>query len=274
MLPGLWNRIRSIIKEAEDPEELMESLILADIGPELSSTLVQKSKGDIANLKRLLIEILKIQIGKVTGDKPMIIMVIGANGTGKTTTLAKLANYYKRENYQVTIASADTYRDAANEQLRIWAQRVGVEIISSQKGQDAGAVVYDAFISAKSRGKDILLVDTAGRLYSRRDLMEELKKIRRVIRNLKGNGPERTYLIVDATTGQNGLLQAQNFLDQIGVDAIIIAKMDGTAKGGIAVAICTQLKLPIEFIGVGEGVDDLLPFDPEKFVAAILKGSS
>ncbi|RKX71049.1 signal recognition particle-docking protein FtsY [candidate division WOR-3 bacterium] len=271
MLPGLWNRIRRVLKKTEDREELLDALLLADVGPELSFELVKKAGGSGERLKDLLIEIVGLPIRPLRGEKPMIVMVIGANGTGKTTTLAKLANYYKSQGKKIIIASADTYRDAANEQLLTWAKRVGVEIVSSQQGQDAGAVVYDAYHSARAKGVDILLIDTAGRLHSRRDLMEELKKVVRVIHKLKGDDPEKTYLIVDATTGQNGLVQAEEFQKEIGINGIIIAKMDGTAKGGIAIAICHRLKIPVEFLGVGEGVDDLLPFDPKRFIEAIFE---
>ncbi|HIE05644.1 MAG TPA: signal recognition particle-docking protein FtsY [bacterium (Candidatus Stahlbacteria)] len=269
MLHGLWNRVHSIFKKADTTEDILDSLILADVGPELSNDLVRGCKGDISALKDALLDIISIPSRPLPDKKPIIVLVIGSNGTGKTTTVAKLAHYYRDRNLDIIIASADTYRDAANEQLLTWARRVGVEIVSSQKGQDAGAVIYDAYNSARAKDKDLLLVDTAGRLHTRGDLMEELRKISRVIKKLKGDGADKTYLILDATTGQNGIIQAERFMEAIGIDAVIIAKMDGTAKGGIAIAIADRLKIPIEFIGVGEGIEDLLPFDPVRFIEAI-----
>jgi fused signal recognition particle receptor len=199
------------------------------------------------------------------GDAPHIIMVSGVNGSGKTTTVAKLAYRYRRTG-TVILASGDTYRDAGHEQLEIWAQRAGVEIVGSQKGQDAGAVVYDTIAKALQKNIDTVLIDTAGRLHTRSDLLEELKKIRRVITKLKARGPDLNLLTIDATLGQNSIQQARVFTHAIDINGLVLTKCDGTAKGGAVIPICNELHLPILFLGVGESIEDLIEFDPQAFV--------
>ena len=193
------------------------------------------------------------------------------NGTGKTTSIAKLAQIYKQGGQNVLLAAADTFRAAAIDQLRVWGQRVGVEVIAHQPGADPGAVVFDALEAARHRGMDTVIIDTAGRLHTKFNLMEELKKIGRVASKVDSSAPHEVLLVLDATTGQNGLAQARHFTEDVGVTGIILAKLDGTARGGIVLAICDELKVPITFIGTGEGLDDLAPFDAQTFVEALLQ---
>ena len=196
-------------------------------------------------------------------------LVVGVNGTGKTTTIGKLAARYKAEGRRVLLAAADTFRAAAIDQLRVWADRAGVEIVAHKPDADPGAVVYDALDAAIARGSDIVIADTAGRLHTKTNLMEELSKIRRIVdKRLPGAQPE-TLFVIDATTGQNGLHQAKAFHDAVGLTGIVLTKLDSTAKGGIVFAIEHELRVPVRFVGVGEKVDDLLPFDPETFVNAL-----
>ncbi len=200
---------------------------------------------------------------------PHIIMIVGVNGVGKTTTVGKLAYNLKNDGNKVLIAAADTFRAAANEQLKIWADRAGVEIIQQQPGTDPGAVAYDAVSAAKARGIDVVLIDTAGRLHTKTNLMDELRKIYRVVKKVTPDAPHEVYLVLDAVTGQNGLVQAREFLEAAGVTGIVLTKLDGTAKGGIVVAISQELKIPVKYIGVGEDIDDLQPFDRKAFVDAL-----
>jgi fused signal recognition particle receptor len=200
---------------------------------------------------------------------PEVILVIGVNGSGKTTSIAKLAYQAKNEGKTVILAAADTFRAAAIDQLRIWAERVGVEIVAHQPGADPGAVVYDAMAAAKSRGTDLLIIDTAGRLHTKFNLMEELKKIKRVTSKTDPTSPHEVILVMDATTGQNGLAQAKSFTEAAGVTSIFLSKLDGTSKGGITLAICDQLKIPVKYIGVGEHPEDMADFDPQSFVDAM-----
>ncbi len=200
---------------------------------------------------------------------PAVVMVVGVNGTGKTTSIAKIAARLDRQGVAPLLGAADTFRAAADTQLRTWADRVGVDIVAGQEGSDPAAVAFDAFQAARARGKDVVIIDTAGRLQSKKNLMGELSKIRRVVEREAGSIDE-TLLVLDATSGQNGMVQAESFLEAVGVTGIVLTKLDGTARGGIVIAIESQLQLPVKFIGVGEGVDDLIPFDPETFVAALL----
>ncbi|MCS7249870.1 MAG: signal recognition particle-docking protein FtsY [candidate division WOR-3 bacterium] len=282
---SIWEKLKNTLKKtkekfkriflSENLEELEEALLSADIGTQLTQKLIEKSKKFGGNkkefLKEELINILSIPYKERFFSLPKVVLVIGVNGTGKTTTVGKLAYYYKNRNHNVIIASADTYRDAATEQLKVWAEKIGVEIILSQKGQDAAAVVFDTIQSAQKRKKDIVLVDTAGRLHTRKELIEELKKIVKVVNKIKNSEPEEIFLIIDATVGQNGIEQAKIFKEEIGVTGIIVTKLDGTAKGGILIPIAYELKLPICYVGCGENIDDLIPFSPQDFVKAILE---
>ncbi len=198
-----------------------------------------------------------------------MILVIGVNGVGKTTSIAKLARAFRRDGERVILAAGDTFRAAAIEQLKLWGERVGAPVIAHQQGQDASAVVFDAMAAAKKRNADVVLIDTAGRLHSKSNLMEELKKINRVVQRSDPTAPHEVLLVIDAVTGQNGLAQAKTFAEAVGVTAIFLTKLDGTAKGGIVFAIADQLGIPVRFIGTGEKADDIAPFDPEAFVDAL-----
>ncbi len=201
--------------------------------------------------------------------KPAVILVLGVNGSGKTTTIAKLAHAYRAEGGQAVIAAADTFRAAAIEQLQAWGERVGSDVIAHKQGADPGAVVFDAIGAAESREADAVIIDTAGRLHTKFNLMEELRKIRRVIQRKEPSAPHEVLLVSDATTGQNALIQAQAFTEAVEVTAICLAKLDGTSRGGIVFAICDQLSIPVRFVGTGEGADDLAIFSAEDFVAAL-----
>ncbi len=200
---------------------------------------------------------------------PTVVLIVGVNGAGKTTTIAKLAKRFKDQGKQVLIAAGDTYRAAAIEQLSIWAERVGVDIVKTHDGGDAAAVAYDAVAAAEARGMDLVLIDTAGRLHNKEHLMRELEKIRRVIQKRLPSAPHETLLVLDATAGQNAIQQAKVFGQAMGVTGLILTKLDGTAKGGVTITIRRELKLPVRFIGVGEKADDLQPFDPDAFIEAI-----
>lgn len=265
-------------------EELEEILILADVGVETAANAVERLR-EVARkngyttseeIREALAEILK---GIIDFDdrelkldtKPAVILVIGVNGVGKTTTIGKLAMQLKNEGKKVLLCAGDTFRAAAAEQLTIWAERTGADIVRHSEGSDPAAVVFDGISAAKSRGSDVIICDTAGRLHNKSNLMNELNKISRVIdRELPGADRE-TLLVLDATTGQNGLIQAKQFQESAGVSGIVLTKLDGTAKGGIVFAIADQLKLPVKYVGVGEKADDLIRFDPAEFVEALLK---
>jgi fused signal recognition particle receptor len=207
----------------------------------------------------------------VTGA-PAVILVVGVNGTGKTTTIGKLAHRLRDHGHQVVLAAADTFRAAAGEQLEIWAERAGADFVGSARGGDPAAVAYDAIEAAGARGRDVVIVDTAGRLHTQTNLMEELAKIRRVIAQRLEGAPHETLLVIDATTGQNGVQQARLFHDAVEVTGVVLTKLDGTAKGGIAIPIAYELGLPVKLAGVGEALDDLRPFDPEDFAQALVRG--
>jgi fused signal recognition particle receptor len=198
-------------------------------------------------------------------------LLVGVNGTGKTTTVGKLANLLKSQGVRPLICAADTYRAAAVEQLEVWAQRAGVDLVRAREGADPAAVVFDAVQSAKAKNRDVVLIDTAGRLHTRVNLMNELEKIRRVISRVVEGAPHEVLLVLDATVGQNGLTQAREFMNVAGVNGIVLTKLDGTAKGGVAVAIAHDLRLPIRYVGIGESLDDLIPFSPDEYVDALFQ---
>ena len=263
-------------------DELEEILITSDLGVLTTQALIdsvqqkvkRKELNDPEKLRETLQqEILRfLEVPRKVPDysqKPFIILVIGVNGVGKTTTIGKLAQKFREQGKKVLLVAGDTFRAAAGEQLEIWAGRSGAEIIRQKEGSDPSAVVYDGVKAARSRGMDVVLIDTAGRLHTRVNLMEELKKTRRVIQKEVPDGPHQTWLILDATMGQNAISQARLFNEALEVDGIILTKLDGTAKGGIIVGICNELKIPIEYIGIGEKVDDLQPFNAEEFVRAL-----
>lgn len=268
------SRLRGIFSRTQDAslEVLEDTLLRADVGVKYTEHIMHElrdTKGDrLDQLRHELVNLLSISKPEFPDTNPVVIMVSGVNGSGKTTTVAKLANLY-RQRGSVLLASGDTYRDAAHEQLEIWARRAGVEIVGSQKGQDAAAVVYDAISKAISRDIDRVVIDTAGRLHTRIDLMEELKKIVRVVRKHKTSGPDLNILTIDANLGQNSIQQARIFTESIGINGLILTKFDGTAKGGAIIPICNELGLPMLYLGVGEGIEDIIEFDPQEFVDAL-----
>jgi fused signal recognition particle receptor len=231
-----------------------------------------------AALKHALVELLRApeprgRLWGVNGappPKPAVILVLGVNGTGKTTTIAKLAHAYRTEGARVVIAAGDTFRAAAIEQLKEWSDRVGADVVAHQQGADPGAVVFDAMGAAESRGADALIIDTAGRLHTKFNLMEELRKIRRIIERKEPGAPHEVLLVLDATIGQNALIQAKAFAEAAEVTSVCLTKLDGTSKGGIVFAICDELGIPVRFVGTGERAEDLAPFSPESFVDALL----
>jgi fused signal recognition particle receptor len=262
--------------DVDTAEALEEILLMADVGVAASGEIVEavrrrQRRGESLRglVKEEMLRILDAPAGAPAMSKPHVILIVGVNGVGKTTTIGKLANQMRAGGKSVLICAADTFRAAAVDQLQIWADRAGVDIIRAKEGSDPAAVVFDAMTAAKSRGRDVVLVDTAGRLHTRTNLMNELDKIRRVANREIAGAPHDVYLVLDATVGQNGLAQAREFTNVAGVTGIVLTKLDGTAKGGIAVAIAHDLKLPIRYVGVGEGVDDLLPFSPRDYVDAI-----
>jgi len=264
-------------------EELEELLISADVGVDTTADLIQRVKERVKTEKisdgPKVREVLKQEmVRKLSLDgaspqkmvsSPEVILVAGVNGSGKTTSIAKLAHSYKKDGKRVILAAADTFRAAAIEQLQKWGDRIGVEVIAHRQGGDPGAVVFDALEAARGRGVHVVIVDTAGRLHTKFNLMEELKKIKRVASRIDQSAPHQVLLVLDATTGQNGLAQAKYFTEAIGITGIFLAKLDGTAKGGIVLSICDSLKIPILYIGTGEGVEDLAPFDAQAFVEAL-----
>ena len=281
---GFMSRLRGILgsETGDGPswDEVEETLIAGDVGAALAMDLVARARtrrdpgGPEAAMRAELVALLVPRdLGwsprsAVTGG-PAVILVVGVNGTGKTTTIGKLASRYVAEDRTIILAAADTFRAAAIDQLRIWADRAGVPVIAHAPGADPGAVVYDALDAAVARGADLVIADTAGRLHTKSNLMDELSKIRRIIdKRLPGARPE-TLFVLDATTGQNGLAQARAFHEAVGLTGIVLTKLDSTAKGGIVFAIEDALKVPVRFVGVGETVGDLLPFDPDAFVAAL-----
>jgi fused signal recognition particle receptor len=262
--------------------ELEELLISADVGVNTTAKLIEKVKRRVkeekisqgtlvrAALKQEMVNILKIDAQTpTTVSLPRVILAVGVNGSGKTTSIAKLAYKAKNEGKRVILVAADTFRAAAIDQLESLGEKIGVDVIAHQSGADAGAVVFDALEAACSRNAQEVIIDTAGRLHTKFNLMEELKKIKRVAAKADPTAPHEVILVLDATTGQNGLTQARYFTEAVGVTGIFLAKLDGTAKGGIVLAICDELKIPIQFIGVGDGLEDMAPFDAETFVEAL-----
>ncbi len=276
---SLFDRV-SIGDEVWD--ELEELLISADVGVNTTGKLIEKVKQRASEekldgsqvssvLKTEMVKILKVAPREEADSltPPNVILVVGVNGSGKTTSIAKLAYSLKREGKSVLLAAADTFRAGAIDQLKKQGERVGVDIVAHQPGADPGAVVYDALEAARSRQIDNVIIDTAGRLHTKYNLMEELKKIRRVAAKADATAPHEVILVLDATTGQNGLTQAKYFADAVGVTSIFLAKLDGTAKGGIVLAICDELAVPIQLVGVGEKLEDMVSFDAEAFVEAL-----
>jgi fused signal recognition particle receptor len=257
-------------------ERLEEALIAADVGVPTTAELVsrleaQPDLGELGDaLAREAAEILG-EPGRLRLDgPPSVILVVGVNGTGKTTTIGKLASRLSEHGRSVLLAAADTFRAAAEEQLEIWADRAGADFVGSERGGDPAAVAYDAIEAATARGRDVVIVDTAGRLHTQTNLMEELAKVRRVIERRLEGAPHETLLVIDATTGQNGLQQARLFREAVDVSGVALTKVDGSAKGGVALAIAHELGLPVKLVGVGEGIEDLRPFDPQDFARALL----
>jgi fused signal recognition particle receptor len=257
-------------------ERLEEALIAADVGVPSTAELVRRleARGELGDLSDALVEEaagLLGEPGRLTLDgQPSVILVVGVNGTGKTTTIGKLAYRLREHRHSVVLGAADTFRAAAEEQLEIWAERAGAEFVGGERGGDPAAVAYDAIDLAAERGRDVVIVDTAGRLHTQANLMEELAKVRRVIGQKLEGAPNETLLVVDATTGQNGVQQARLFGDAVGVSGVALTKLDGSAKGGVAIAIANELGLPVTLVGVGETLDDLRPFDPQDFARALL----
>jgi fused signal recognition particle receptor len=290
----LTERLGDAVKRADDEEHrsrpidvetveaLEEALISADVGVPATEEIVsavrsRRGKGGASSSLR---DLVKEEIRRILGavntpvaekHSPHVVMIVGVNGTGKTTTVGKLARLIKESGRSPIICAADTFRAAAVEQLEIWAKRAGVDIIRAKAGSDPAAVVFDAIAAGKARKRDIVLVDTAGRLHTRINLMTELDKIKRVASREVEGAPHEVLLVLDATVGQNGLTQAREFMSVAGVNGIVLTKLDGTAKGGIAVAIAHDLKLPIRYVGVGEGIDDLIPFSPDEYVDALFE---
>ena len=263
-------------------EELEEILIMGDIGINATSAIIEHLKEQVAEkhiknpmeCKQLLIDSIKqqMQVGETAyrfEEETSVVLVIGVNGVGKTTTVGKLAGKLKEQGKKVVIAGADTFRAAAGDQLKEWADRSGVDMIGGTEGADPGSVVYDATAAAKARNADVLLVDTAGRLHNKKNLMNELGKINKILEKEYPQAYRETLVVLDATTGQNALVQAKEFSDVAKISGIVLTKMDGTAKGGIAVAIQAELGVPVKYIGVGETIDDLQKFDPDEFVNAL-----
>lgn len=265
-------------------EELEEVLIMSDVGYETSSDIIERLRQKAREEKITEPDDLKNALQEIIGDilsedeeafslktSPAVILVIGVNGVGKTTSIAKLAHLYKQEGKNVMLAAADTFRAAAIDQLQIWADRVGVDIIKQQEGSDPASVVYDAISAAKARGTDVLICDTAGRLHNKKNLMEELSKIHKIIDRELPDAQKESFLVLDATTGQNAISQVKNFSEVSHVTGIILTKLDGTAKGGIVIAVKAEQNIPVRYIGVGEKTDDLQPFSSKEFARAMFE---
>ena len=277
-------------------DEVEETLISADTGVETTVRVIEELKERVKResirdpeaalgaLKDDLIGVLDVDTGRgriwpagaATGangsegfPKPAVILVVGVNGTGKTTTIGKLAHAYKARGKKVVLAAGDTFRAAAIDQLKQWGQRTGVDVVAHQQGADPGAVVFDALQAAEKRGADVLIIDTAGRLHTKANLMEELRKVNRIIQRKYPDAPHEVLLVLDATTGQNAMPQAKYFTEAVGVTGIVLAKLDGTAKGGVIFSVCDQLQVPVRFVGTGEKPQDLTPFEPREFVEAL-----
>ena len=279
---GKLNSVFAAFKSVDEDllEELEETLILCDLGYATTETVMEQLRErikeekirDSAQVRSVLQEILEELVTYEAEEEqfPKVILVVGVNGVGKTTSIGKIANLYKKEGKSVLLAAADTFRAAAAEQLSIWAKRADVPIVKYGEGHDPAAVVYDAIDSAKHRKSDVVICDTAGRLHNKKNLMSELEKIRRVIDREYPEAKRETLLVLDATTGQNAIVQAKEFAAVAGIDGIVLTKLDGTAKGGVVCAIKNELNVPVRYIGVGEGIDDLERFSPSDFAKALL----
>jgi fused signal recognition particle receptor len=266
-------------------ERLEETLIAADVGAPTTARIVERLEGEavagelgggadlVRRLRELLAETARTGNGTIDVRRtPTVILVVGVNGTGKTTTIGKIAWHLQKElGRSVLLGAADTFRAAAVEQLSIWGERAGCDVVKAAPGSDPGAVAFDAVAAARARGRDVVICDTAGRLHNQQHLMQELSKVERVVRKQIPEAPHETLLVIDATTGQNGLRQAELFREAVDVTGIVLTKLDGTAKGGIALAIAEQLGVPVKLIGIGEGIEDLRPFDADDFARAILE---
>lgn len=263
-------------------EELEEALIMSDMGVSTTEKIISmlrtkvkedkitESEGVKTAIKDIIAEIMGGEKRSVMPEStPAVYMIVGVNGVGKTTSIGKMANYLKSNGLKVMLAAGDTFRAAAIDQLEVWGQRCGVEVIKQKEDADPASVIYDAIQSAKARKADVLICDTAGRLHNKKNLMEELRKINKVIEREYGNAYKQTFLVLDGTTGQNALIQAKQFIEVADVNGLILTKLDGTAKGGIVVAINDELSIPVKMIGVGEGIDDLQEFDPKAFAEAL-----
>ena len=285
-----FSRVAGLFRAAEVSdelwEELEEALVSADVGVAATSRLLDRVRERVDEERRAdpasVLAFLKDEMVAILEDaappedaaappeqRPMVVLVVGVNGSGKTTSIAKLAHRAAQDGRTVILGAADTFRAAAIDQLRIWGDRIGVEVVAHRQGSDPGAVAHDTLEAARARGADIAIIDTAGRLHSNANLMEELRKVHRVIQRLDPTAPHQTLLVLDATTGQNGLAQARHFTDAVACDGIVLAKLDGAARGGIVLPIAQELKLPVLFVGAGEGIDDLSPFDPRIFIEAL-----
>ena len=283
---GWFSKVTTLFEQTKIADtlwdDLEELLISADVGIATATKLIERVRSRVksdklsnseqiyAALKQEMVDILHVpsptnQRGLVS-SAPFVVLIVGVNGTGKTLSIAKLANIYLKQGKKVIIAAADTFRAAAVEQIRILGDRIGADVVYQKSGADPGAVVFDSLEAARARKADVVLIDTAGRLHTKFNLMEEMKKIKRVISRSDPQAPHEVFLVLDATTGQNGLAQAKYFTEAVDVTGIILTKLDGTAKGGIVLAICDQLKIPIVYIGMGEGIDDIAPFNAQAFV--------
>jgi fused signal recognition particle receptor len=291
---GLFSRLRDSLSKSRralteqiqaaafDPtddlawERLEEALLQADVGVPATAELVRRleARGDGGDLTQALVDEASALLGEPdvlhVQERPSVVLVVGVNGTGKTTTIGKLAARLSEHGRSVVVAAADTFRAAAEEQLEIWAERAGADFVGSERGADPAAVAFDAIAAAQARGRDVVIVDTAGRLHTQTNLMEELAKVRRVIAAKLDGAPHETLLVVDATTGQNGVQQARLFGEAAGVTGVALTKLDGSAKGGVALPIAYELGLPVKLIGIGERLEDLRPFDPRDFARALV----
>lgn len=274
---GIFGRLFGLFKTKHLTEELLEEieelLILADVGIAATEKIIERvreTKEPKKGIVEALNEILKEGEVKIT-TKPFVVSVVGVNGTGKTSTCGKLAKMFIENGMEVVMAASDTFRAAAIEQLKEWGKKVGATVIAHTEGADPAAVAHDAVVHAKAKSKDVVIIDTAGRLHNKRHLMEELRKIHRVVERGIDGAPHEVLLVIDATTGQNGLIQAKVFKQLVDVTGIVLTKLDGTAKGGIVVAIADELGIPIKFVGIGEGVGDLKRFDKREFISSLLE---
>ena len=262
-------------------EDLETAMIASDMGVTAADQIIEELKDSVYQkkitdpekakdeLKRIMLESIDYEIPPY--EYPLVILIAGVNGVGKTTAVGKLAKLFTTQGKSVTVAAADTFRAAASEQLEVWAERAGVRIVKHGEGSDPASVVYDALASAKARGTDVVIVDTAGRLHNKKNLMEELKKINRVVDREAPDFDKRSYIVLDATTGQNAVQQVEIFSDAIDADGIILTKLDGTAKGGVVLAISAEYEIPVVYAGIGEKIDDLIPFDAAAFISGIFE---